>query len=310
VATLKTLAYLRVEDQDYAEGIQFLERALQANPLDAMLRQRLSTTHLFQARAFAEANRFDDARAEFRLVLSLNECNNSALLCKMAACEFKAGDEVQAEDYLHKALAVGSHLSVAFSMLIEVIRLKLPGKLKTRFNKDFNALLKEPADGATAVALAENAAAHRAMGVHYHGQKTHEKKVLGYMQKASAANLAELQLEKICEALLTLRSRKLLLNFAQRGRRRFPQNPYFPFWQAETFIMQGPYRCPSYRVRPLLDEVRRLAAAMPPGSRKEQLLEEVKRREEMISTLHPLGGFDFDRFNDLLDQYYGDEDDD
>src|SRR5207244_1242038 len=148
---------------------------------DRGLRRSLSTAHLFHARAHAEAKRFDEARAEFRAALTLSAGgNNSPIYCKWAACEFKAGDDARAEELLAQALAdVGSRLGVAYSMLIEVIRLKLT-KLKKRFNDEFNALLAQPADGASAAAVADNDAAHKAAGITYHGQKTHEKKVLGY----------------------------------------------------------------------------------------------------------------------------------
>jgi tetratricopeptide (TPR) repeat protein len=313
VPTLLALADLRVEAQDYAGGLELLGRALKANPLDRRLRRRLSTVHLFQARAHAEEGRFDEARAEFRAALSFREgADESAVYCKMAACEFKAGDEARAEELLTQAVTeAGSRLSVAYSMLIEVIRLKLPGKLKTRFNKEFNALLAEPADGATAAAIADTAAVHRTAGVTYHGQKTHEKKVLAYLQKAVKADLSEAQLDKICEALVGLKAHKLLLSYAERGARLFPKSPFFPFWEAEAYVLQGPYRCPAWKVRELLGEVRRLAADVPPDARKEALLEAVQRREEMVGALSPFGDFDFGPFGALDDVFgYDDEEDD
>ncbi len=301
VATIEALADLRLEARDYPEGIALLERAMRLDPLDRGLRRRLGAAHLFQARAHVEAGRFDAARAEFRTALALAEGRNtSPVYCKWAACEFKAGDAARAEELLGQALADGgSRLGVAYGMLVEVIRLRLT-KLKKRFNDEFNALLAGPADGAAAAAAAETAGALKSAGVTYHGQQTHEKKILGYLQKAVGLPLTEEQLDRICSALVVLENHKLLLEFGQKGRRAFPDNAYFPYYVAESYILLGPYRCPADRVRELLAEVRRLAQQMPPDSRREALLETVRRREEMVGALGPFGGIDFGAFEELF----------
>jgi len=311
VPTLEKLADLRSEACDYAEGITLLERATRLNPLDRGLRRRLAQAHLFHARTQAETGQFESARTEFQTALTLSEVRNaSSVYCKWAACEFKAGDAARAEELLGQAVAqAGSRLAVAYGMLIEVIRMRL-SKRKKRFNDEFNRLLAEPADGATATALAETAAAHKAAGVTYHGQKTHEKKVLGYLQKAVVEPLTEDQLDRICDALVKLENPKLVEMCAWNGRRRFPGNPYFPFYQVEACILLGPYRCPGYRVRQLLDEVRRLAQAQPPDARRDALLDLVRQREEMIvAGLGMLGGIDFNMFNERLEDMFDDGDD-
>jgi tetratricopeptide (TPR) repeat protein len=311
VPTIETLADLRLEAHDYPEGIDLLERATRLDPLDRGLRHRLSTAHLFHARTHAEAKRFEEARAEFRAALTLSERGDtSSVHCKWAACEFKAGDAARAEELLAQAVAdVGSRLGVAYSMLIEVIRLKLT-RLKKRFNDEFNALLAQPADGASAIAVADTAAAHKTAGVTYHGQKTHEKKVIGYLQKALDAALTEGQLDAICKALVTLDNSRLLREYAGRGQVQFPRNPYFPYFEAESYVLMGPYRCPAYRVRELLGEVRRLAQDMPPDSRRDALLELIRRREEMVGSMGPFGGINFDAFGDAFEGIFGAPDDD
>ena len=311
VPTMNVLADLRMEARDYAEGVALLERASRLNPLDRTLRRRLGSAHVFHARAHAEAGHFDEARAEYRSALALAEGrDNSSVYCKWAACEFKAGDAARAEELLGQALAdVGSRLAVAYSMLIEVIRLRLT-KLKKRFNDEFNALLAQPADGASAAAVADTAASHKAAGVTYHGQKTHEKKVLGYVQKALHADLTEQQLDRVCSSLVTLEQQKLLHQYASRGRTRFPESPYFPFYEAESYILRGPYGCPGYQVRELLGEVRRLAQDLPPDPRRDALLEVVRRREEMVGALGGLGGFSFGPFGDPFGEMFFDDDED
>jgi tetratricopeptide (TPR) repeat protein len=313
VPTIQALADLRLEARAYAEGIELLKRAVGLNPLDRALRRRLSLAHIFSARDHAESERFDEARAEFRAALGLAEGrDNSSVYCKWAACEFKAGDAARAEELLGQALAdVGSRLGVAYSMLIEVIRLRLT-KLKKRFNDEFNALLAQPVDGASAAAVADTAASHKAAGVTYHGQKTHEKKVLAYLQKALPATLTEQQMDRVCSSLVTLEQHRLLQAYARRGRRLFRGNPYFAYYEAESYVLQGPYRCPAYQVRELLAEVRRLAGEMPPDPRRAALLEVVRRREELVAAAGPFGGFSFGPFGEMFfeddDDEYDDDD--
>jgi tetratricopeptide (TPR) repeat protein len=304
---VESLAELCMEMQDYTEAIDLYEKATQIDPLDKDLRESLSTAHTFQARTQAEEGRFDAARAEFQLALSTAKGDNSSVYCKWAACEFKAGETVRAEELLSQALAdVGSRLGVTYSMLIEVIRLKLT-KLKKRFNDEFNALLAAPPDAASAVAIAETAAIHKAANVTYHGQKTHEKKVAAYLEKALRVAISEDQTFEICRSLLLLEDRKLLGEYARLGGRSYPKNPFFPFFAAEAYILMGPYRCPRWEVRDLLQKSRVLAADWPADSHKDWLLDEIKRREEMVSVVSPFGGLDF---GSILDSFpFGDEPD-
>src|SRR5205807_5529598 len=99
-------------------------QALKLNPLDRGLRSKLGTAHTFHARAHAEAGRFAEARPEYQAALALDEHqDHHGVLCKWAACEFKAGEAARAEELLGEALAgAGNRLAVAYSMLIEAIR--------------------------------------------------------------------------------------------------------------------------------------------------------------------------------------------
>src|SRR5262249_19649779 len=160
-------------------------------------------------------------------------------------------------------------------MVIEIIRLKLPAALKKRFNDEFNAALAEPPSAAAVVALLSTTAAHRLAGVKYHGQKTHEKKVLTYATKALAADFDETQLERAVTHLPDLNAFNQARSYTALGRRRFPTNPVFPFLEAESYLRLGPERCPIYHVRPLLEEARRLADKLPRDPRQQELLEKI-----------------------------------
>lgn len=292
VPTLEELADIRGYQGDHAESLQLLQRALNVNPLDRSLRAKVGTAHLFNARSHAEAGRFAEARAEYQTALSYREGKDeSSVLCKWAACEFKAKDPARAEELLQKALAEsGSQLAVAYSMLIEAIRLKLPPALKSRFDKEFKAGLAERPTAAAAKALAETAATHQLAKVQYRGQKTHEKQVLAYLEKAAKLDFTEEQLERIARSLLDLKSIKLLRKFTALGRRRFPQNPYFPFLEAESYFAQGPYRFPAWKVQPLLAKASTLAHALPADKRQEALIEKIDQRQQMLGLSNFLFG--------------------
>lgn len=314
--TLEALGRLCMQRQKYGAGLRYYQRALKANPLDRRLRSEVSTAHLFHARSLVEAGRFDEARAEYQSSIANDPSQDRySALCKWAACEFKAGETARAEELLQQALThAGSQLAVAFSMLIECIRLKLPRPLKSRFDKEFKEKLEETATAPAAVALAETASAHRAAGIKYYGQKTHEKKVLTYLDKSRKLDWTENQLEKICSSLLALKALKPLREFATRGKKLFPKAPYFPYIEAESYLAQGANRSQPWRVQPLLEKARQLAEALPRDDKQRELLENIEKHQEMLGTFNPFfRGGPMDLFGSIFDQMddeeYEDEDD-
>jgi tetratricopeptide (TPR) repeat protein len=306
VPTLEALSDLRVRHEGFAEGLALLQRALRVNPLDRRLRSKIGTTHLFNARSHAEAGRFAEARAEYQTTLNYRDgTGDSSVYCKWAACEFKAGDAARAEELLQHALREAGHrLAVAYSMLIETIRLKLPPKLKTRFNKEFTAALAEPPSVQAAVAILDTASVHQEAGVTYHGQKTHEKKVLAYLNKARKLEFTEEQLYGTCKALLNLKAYKVLREFTAQGKRRYPRNPYFYFLEAESYFALGPYRCPAWKVQPLLHRADELAHALPPDDKQKSLLEVIEQRQQMLGASGLLNPQFMNLFGGMVDQMF------
>jgi tetratricopeptide (TPR) repeat protein len=311
-ATLETLGDLRMSAQDYAEGIRCFEQALKGNPLERRLRAKLSAAHTFRARAEAEAGRFDEARAGYQAALAYNEGGETySVLCKWAACEFKAGDDARARELLEKALAqTGSGLAVAFSMLIETIRLKLPRPLKALYDQEVNRLLAEPPSAAAAAAIAKVVAAHRRAGVTYFGQKTHEKKVLTYLEKAPDQDFTEQQLMDICAALGELDRPRLLRTYARRGQQQFPHSPFFCVAEAQLNLDMDPYRTPVYETQRLLKKARELATALPRDDRQQALLEQIKEMEDDLRGLNPFANVfadsPLDPFGDGDEEYEDD----
>jgi tetratricopeptide (TPR) repeat protein len=312
VKTLEALADLLMEKQEYVEAIGLYERALKANPLERRLRARLSTAHSYNARAFAEADHFDQARAEYQAALAFSESHNdSSVLCKWAACEFKAGAAERAEELLHKAREeAGTRLAVAFSMIIETIRLKLARPLKSRFDKELKEALAEPPTGQAAAAIADTAAAHRLAGVTYYGQKTHEKKVLNYLEKALKGELTEDQLTRLCAGAKILKAPRLLRSIIKEGQNRFPASPFFYLAEAEDNLSEHGRRSSLWETEKLLKKARELVTAMPHDDRQKALLALIEHYEQEMRALNPFaslfGGFGGPQ---MLDPFFGMGDD-
>jgi hypothetical protein len=194
-------------------------------------------------------------------------------------------------------------------MLIETIRHKL-SKLKTRFNKEFNALLSEPASAAAAAALAETAFAHRAAGVTYHGQLTHEKKVAAYLQKALSADFAEEQLLRVCKALGGPDKPQLRLAYLHAGQKRFPKSPQFFLEEAESQLRESRRRSfGSFEIQNLTKKARELAMELPRGPEKESILERVQQIEKVLPMLNPFARM-MENFGGMFDPFFDDYDDD
>jgi Tfp pilus assembly protein PilF len=307
--TLESLGDVLTRKGDHDEAITVFQHALRVNPLDREPQAKLETAFMFRARARAEAGRFDDARADYQTALSMSRGKKYPVLCKWAACEFKAGNPQRAEELLQQALGeADSKLAVTFGMLIEAIRLKLP-QVKKRFNTEFNAALAEPAEVASAVAILDTVVSHKVAGVTYHGQKTHEKKVLTYVGKTEKESFTEAQLLSLCRSFLLLKTAKQTRQFAALGRLKFPRSPYFLMFEAESHMLAGPHMAPPYRVQPLLDQAMKLAEDMPRDPKQQELVKRIQELQRVVRSAAPLmnifSGFSpFGAFDDY------DEDDD
>jgi tetratricopeptide (TPR) repeat protein len=295
----------------YTEGLDLIKRALEQNPLDRNLRNEASTLHLLLARCLTESRRFDDARAEYQTAIAYADKNGVPLgKIKWAGCEFKAGNSARAEELLAEAQAEsGSRLGVAYALLVETIRLKLPQNLKNRFNKEFNAGLAEMPDEVAAVSMAELASSLKRADLSYVGQKTHEKKVLGYLEKALRADISEHGLQRLCYALFGMEAFPMLRKYAALGQRRFKTNPHFYFLEAESYFALGPMQCPVWKVQPLLTRARDLAKTLPPDAIQKELLELLGAREATLGMGRLLADPEalLDMFGGFTDAMYDDD---
>ncbi len=241
VPTLELLSDLRRKHGDYVEALELVQLALKGNPLDRRLRRKVSDAHLLLARAEVESGRFDEARQAFQAALDLNSGpEGSMILAHWAACEFKAGQAARAEELVQQALArTLAPVGVSYLLLTEVVRLKLDRALKTRFEQDLKVGLSEPTS-AGAVFLTRILVGLHTGGIKYIGQKGHTQKVLSYIQKARNLDFAETQMEELCQNLLDMEAYPKARSLADLAERRYPENPFFPYLHALSWIRARP----------------------------------------------------------------------
>lgn len=311
VPTLEMLADLRRKHGDYAAALDLIQQAMKGNAVDRRLRRKVSDTHLLLARTHVEAERYNEARQQFQFALDLsNGPDGGMVLAYWSACEFKAGDDARGEELLQQALVrTVAPVGIAYLMLVEVARLKLPRALKTRFEQDLKTGLATPsADGA--VFLARILAGLHAGGVEYLGQKGHTQKALSYIHKSRHLAFAEPQLEELCRNLLDMEAYPKVRSFADIGERQYPKSPLFPYLNALSWIEQKGRRMPNWKVIHLLKRAQGLAQAQPANEQRDRMLDDIEKR------LRDLNPFDLDMlgrmfgFGGMPDIFGGGADDD
>lgn len=303
VPTLELLSDLRRKRGDYTAALDLIEQALRGNALDRRLRRKASDAHLLLAREHVEAGRFAEARQQFQLALDLSSGpDGSMILAHWAACEFKADDEVRAEELIQQALArTTAPVGVAYLLLTEVLRLKLPRSLKTRFDQDLkNGLATPIVDGA--VFLTRILAGLHIGGVTYLGQKGHTQKVLSYIYKTRNLHFSEPQLEELCRNLLDMEAYPQARRFANIGERSYLESPAFPYLHALAWIQEKGRRVPTWQVVPMLKRAQSLAQAQPPNEHRDRMLEDIEKY------LHEFNPFDLDFLGRMFG--FGEEEDD
>jgi hypothetical protein len=236
-------------------------------------------------------------------------------VCPWAASEFRAGNDARAEELLAQIKNGRSEpLSIAFLMLGYAIRLKLPKKVKSRFEREFNALLKEPPTGQTVAAVADTVSTLSKGGIDYPGLKPQLRKVLAFIDRAAHVEFSETQLQQICDALVHLDAKKSLPKYFMLGQKGFPKNPLFFLAEVDFQLSQKSCRINAARVREALEKVRELAAALP-SSDRDGLLNQVRDRDEKVKDMDPFGflleqGGMANAFSEMFGDAFGDDDDD
>jgi tetratricopeptide (TPR) repeat protein len=318
VPTLELSGDLSLRKSSYRDAIDFFRRAVQASPLTTQLRRKLGLAQAGRASELSMAGKYENARSAFQAAVAMDEGDAAIpLLCGWAGMEFEAGEAARAEELLQRAAAhPGAQLAVAFAMLVLAIRKKLGKPHKARFEADVKHWLSQPPTAASARGLAAHFAAMRNSAAKYVGQKTHEKMVLAYLDKAVRLDFTEPQLVDVCAGLQEMQAAKHLRKYFALGQQRFPGNPRFYLAEIDYNLSLSPGRANHFKTKSLLDRVRQLAAGLPPGERT-ALLQEVQEREDELTHMFPFpfggffGGDPMDDFwpGDEFDDDFDDDDD-
>ena len=117
--------------------------------------------------------------------------------------------------------------ALAYTMLIQAVRFKLPTKLKKTFDSEFKEILAAPVVPNIATMWIAIAAATNVVGKKYYGQKTHEKQITAYLQKGLKAPFTEEQWESMCVQLGVLGKPRLWEDALKKARKAYPKNPIF-----------------------------------------------------------------------------------
>ena len=316
VPTLTALGHKLHLEQNYPAALELYQRALKANPLDRKHRASISVAHLGCARLLIEAGRCDEARPHLQSAEAFNDnTEDSRILCRWAALEFKAGNPDAAEDRLRAARERTPDLTVSFIMLTECVRIKLDKKVKARFDREVKAGFAAPSVPAAIAHLVSFAASLKRGGVTYYGQKTHEKKIQTMADQSRNLEFTERQLVEVITGLMGMDAWKPAQRCAEAGERKFRNNPEFPVLLAAMQLRPDKGRNINlYQVRPALARAEKLIRDLPKeDERKERLTQQIATLQQSAQLLDPWSGFGSglsNLFGSFGPDDYDDDDDD
>jgi tetratricopeptide (TPR) repeat protein len=309
-ATSEALGDLYLETQQSDKARQCFEKALSANPLERRLRIKLARARQNVGLALTIDKKFQAARAEYEAALGLAEGPQTALLCQWAVLELKAGAPERAAELIARAQAASDQrLALHFGLVSESIRAKLPPAEKKRLAADMKTALAEPPTPGEVLALLEAAAQQRKRQLDaYHGQKTHERTFLRFLDSVSLYEFKEDEVVKLCGYLQAMDARGPWQRCLERAEFEYPHNAAIALSHLDYLLTQKSEPSP-WIVRDRLDRARRLIQALPREA-QDRLLPGLRQREQQV---HALGGM-ADPMS-MLDRIFGfdgpdDEDDD
>jgi len=311
--TLEAMADLEREAGHFDAAAKWLERAMHVNPLDRTATARLSDVYRLQGvKQFGES-KFEDGRSSLQAALGLADSRQQfAVYCQWAAGEFRTGNSDQAEALLQKAAELEADRPALPAFLFALCVLwKIPRAIKARFEKPFQEQLKRLAfTPPEALALASLFARYQRESLTYHGQKTHQKKVVTLVKKTLLSEYTESQMRQMGAILLELRSMRLLREFTEAWQRQLPQNPYPYLLEIESYLTGHSDRWPLWRLNPLLQKAKTLAEKLPPGSEREETLKTIENWQQRFHDLNPFASFFDSILDDFADDDFEDEEDD
>ena len=280
-----------------SEALEKMRRALKNNPLDRTLRTGVAVYSVQIGRALALEGDREAAVAAFREAIDLDAeiCGNAAR-AGWAACEYKAGFKAKAEELVAELAAEpDARIAAAFYLLVECTRIKANKAFLKEVQKRFDDALADKPTMEEINSFALALGLYRQEVPPYRGIGTHEKKLAAIFQTLLEEEPTEEELVQMGLALWMNKLHKVLKACAAQGSERFPENPCFPFLEAEQAILQRPKSFSKRNVGNLFGEV--LSELEDQTDEQSRLIRE--RIEERLK-----------EFPELEEWIDGDEDDD
>ncbi|MDA1015344.1 MAG: hypothetical protein O3A00_12950 [Planctomycetota bacterium] len=228
------------------EARDFLLRAWRLRPLDEIARASLSSAHAGCARSLALDSKFTEARQELIDAGKLAQDNITSrvnLLVRSAVVEYLAGNKAVADAAVTTAEEMLEEPTVAqFYLTVEAIRARLPAEKLKLYERQWQASMKRACRSQTAGELSKLMSCLDP--VEYKGKQRHVELVLGYLARCSRVQFTEDDLLSVC-ALLQLRNddNGLLEKNVEKGRKKFPNNPWFHLTAGQIEVERGEFDC-------------------------------------------------------------------
>jgi tetratricopeptide (TPR) repeat protein len=310
--TLEALGELAMDTRDYKKAQDYFEKALTANPLNRTLRFDLAHARQLWGVELTIDKNYARAREQYQQALNVWDGSKTTLLCQWAVCEMKAKDPARAQELIAQALAEPDHrLACRYALVGESVRAKLPAKEKKQIAADLKEALARAPTPAEILVLVGSAAQQRLTHeATFHGQKTQEKTILKFLDDIHADEFNEKQLERLVGSLMALNARKPWFACLNHARRRFLKNAHFRLSFADYYITDPGREPKTYLAREHLDAARRLVEEMPRGEEQQQLMDEIKAKDEITTQMEARRGAMMDAIDRIFGGYDPDENDD
>lgn len=265
--TLKFLALYELND-DPKRGVELVRRVRKLKPLDEDLVDLEWYAHVAAARAYALERRWEEGRAEFAAADAIAPASKAdeSYLAKKAVFEFKAGQDDAAEALVAQAQSLLEEPTPLWLALeIEARRFQLPRARIKLYADRFRAAIKARGKGkpATCRLLAELVLAYVASGVNYTGREKHVADVRTYLKNNLGLKFSSDELRAVCEffARFPYKRSIMLEDLARRGRRQYPESPYFLLLLPSLQIKRTPWAFLMTHYRKDLEKALELAQA-------------------------------------------------
>jgi hypothetical protein len=191
-------------------------------------------------------------------------------------------------------------------MAIQAIRYDLPQAEIWLYEQRWTKALKRRCRSQTAGLMCRMLDAHLKMPRAYPRQQEHVRSLVKYVSRCSRVKWQVEDLRSACEFLEQAGEKKLLLKYAKKGLRKFPDLGYFQFLMAMFEMDKGPHH---FNRQLTVERLRRAIelASESTDPRDEVMVHMAKRA--LRAARGPLGDLDDDKYDDE-DEYEDDEDDD